>query len=135
MKRKENHDVIKAFHRLTDAAEAYVNRSPRVKRIQEQRQAPLEAIGDAQLILSVYQLPQESPIQRSLSKENKDPKLQREVKAMRDTLKALDKNLRPVATELEALQERAGKAKTLLERALSTHRLEDYAEAGQDHAA
>jgi hypothetical protein len=35
MKRKENQDLIKAFQRLTDAAEAYVNRSPRVKRIQE----------------------------------------------------------------------------------------------------
>ena len=33
----DNHDVIKAFHRLTDAAEAYVNRSPRVKRIQVER--------------------------------------------------------------------------------------------------
>jgi hypothetical protein len=53
MKRKENHDLIKAFHRLTDAAEQYVNRSPRVKRIQEQRSALLEAIGHAQLILSV----------------------------------------------------------------------------------
>jgi hypothetical protein len=65
MKRKENHDVIKAFHRLTDAAEEYVNRSPRVKRIQEQRTALLDAIANAQLILSVQHLPKESSSERS----------------------------------------------------------------------
>jgi len=127
MKRKENHDVIKAFHRLTDAAEAYVNRSPRVKRIQEQRSALLEAIGHAQLILSVHQLPNDPSNKRSSPKDNTASMLESEVKAMRDRLKALDRNLRPVATELEAVQQRARKASTLLDTALARHRSEDEA--------
>jgi hypothetical protein len=122
MKRKENHDVIKAFYRLTDAAEQYVNRSPRVKRIQEQRSALLEAIGHAQLILSVHQLPNEPSSERSSPKDNRASRLESEVKAMRDRLKALDRSLRPVATELEAVQQRARKASTLLDTILARHR-------------
>jgi hypothetical protein len=45
MKRKDNHDVVNAFHRLTDAAEQHVNRFPRLKRIQEQRSVLLDAIS------------------------------------------------------------------------------------------
>ena len=126
MKRKENHDVIKAFHRLTDAAEQYVNRSPRVKRIQEQRSALLDAIANAQLILSVHQLPKEPASERSSSKD-KAPVLEKEVKAMRERLTALDKNLKPVSKELEALQQQAGKARTLLDTALARHSSEDEA--------
>jgi chromosome segregation ATPase len=129
MKRKENADVIKAFHRLTEAAETYVNRAPRVKRIQEQRSALLDAIADAQLVLSVHQLPKELPSERSSPKDNKTPKLEFEVKALRQALNALDKNLRPVATELESLQQRAGKARMLLDTALTKHRSEDNDEA------
>jgi predicted nucleic acid-binding Zn-ribbon protein len=126
MKRKENHDVIKAFHRLTDAAEQYVNRSPRVKRIQEQRSALLDAIANAQLILSVHQLPKEPSSEGSSSKD-KVPVLEKEVTAMRERLTALDKNLKPVSKELEALQQQAGKARTLLDTALARHRSEDEA--------
>jgi predicted nucleic acid-binding Zn-ribbon protein len=122
MKRKDNPDLIKAFHRLTDAAEAYVNRSPRVKRIQEQRSALLDAIADAQLFLSVHQLPKESSSERSGSKDNRTPMLERELKSLQHTFEALDRNLRPVSMELEALQQRAGKAKALLESALVKHR-------------
>lgn len=71
MARKHNHDVIKAFHRLTDAAEAYVNRSPRVKRIQAERSTLLDAIANAQLVLSVHQLPKETASERP-SKSQKD---------------------------------------------------------------
>jgi hypothetical protein len=49
---KDNHDVIKAFHHLTYAAEAYVNRSPRVKCIPTGRSDLLDAIANAQLALS-----------------------------------------------------------------------------------
>jgi hypothetical protein len=125
MQRKENQDLIKAFQRLTDAAEQYVNGSPRVKRIQEQRSALLEAIGHAQLILSVHQLPKEPSSERSSPKDNRASMLESEVKAMRNRLKALDRTLRPVATELEAVQQRARKARTLLDTALARHRGED----------
>src|SRR6476469_1544920 len=119
MKRKDNQDVIKTFHRLTNAAEAYVSRSPRVKRIQEQRSALVDAIADAQLILSVHQLPKESVSERSSSKAHKAPTLEKEMKALRDKLKAIDRSLRPVSEELGTLQQRAGKARMLLKSALA----------------
>lgn len=82
MKRKDNHDVVKAFHRLTGAAEQYVNRSPRVKRIQEQRSVLLDAIANAQFILSVHQLPKESSRERpSSATDNRTSQLEKEVKA------------------------------------------------------
>jgi hypothetical protein len=69
MARKDTHDVITAIRRLTDAAEECVNRSPRVKRIQDQRSALLDAIADAQLALSVHRLPKEpAPKTRSLNR-------------------------------------------------------------------
>ena len=55
---KDNHDVFKAFHHLTYAAEAYVNRSPRVKRIPTGRSDLLDAIANAQLALSGSSAPQ-----------------------------------------------------------------------------
>jgi chromosome segregation ATPase len=125
MKRKDNQDVIKTFHRLTNAAEAYVSRSPRVKRIQEQRSALVDAIADAQLILSVHQLPKESVSERSSSKAHKAPTLEKEMKTLRDKLKAIDRSLRPVSSELEALQQRAEKARMLLNSALAKHGSKD----------
>jgi predicted RNase H-like nuclease (RuvC/YqgF family) len=105
---------------LTDAAEQYVNRSPRIKRIQEQRSTLLDAIANAQLILSVHQLPKEPSNERSSTKD-KAPVLEKEVKAMRERLTALDKNLKPVSKELEALEKQAGKARTLIDTALAKH--------------
>lgn len=58
MKRKDNHDVVRTFQQLT-TAEDFVNRSPRVKRIQAERSSLLAAITDAQLVLSVHRLPQD----------------------------------------------------------------------------
>src|SRR5262245_816618 len=124
MKRKDNPDVIKTFHRLTNAAETYVSRSPRVKRIQEQRSALVDAIAAAQLILSVHQLPKESVSERSSSKV---PTREKEMKTLRDKLKAIDRSLRPVSSELEALQQRAEKARMLLNSALAKHGSKDDA--------
>ena len=121
MKRKENHDVIKAFNRLTDAAEDYVNRSPRVKRIQEQRSALLDAIAHAQLLLSVHQLPKEPSNERPSSKDARAPMLKKELKRIQNTFKDFNRSLRPVSAELEALQERAAKARALLESVLAKH--------------
>ena len=39
MKRRPSHDVWEAFHMVTDAAENFVNRSPRSKRLETERQA------------------------------------------------------------------------------------------------
>lgn len=126
MARKNNHDVIKAFHRLTDAAEAYVNRSPRVKRIQAERSTLLDAIANAQLVLSVHQLPKETASERptKLRKDNSRALLEKELKETRATLHRLARRLRPVSHELEALQTRAKKVNDLLDRALLMHEQE-----------
>jgi hypothetical protein len=57
MKQRPSHEVWEAFHSITDAAEDFVNRSPRLKRLEPERQALLDAIRRAQLVLSVNRLP------------------------------------------------------------------------------
>jgi len=47
------------LQRVTVAADAFVNRAPRVKRIEDERIALLQAITDAQLVLSVHRLPED----------------------------------------------------------------------------
>ncbi len=56
MKRRPSQDVWEAFHIVTDAAENFVNRSPRSKRLETERQVLLDAIRRAQLLLSVSRL-------------------------------------------------------------------------------
>jgi hypothetical protein len=129
MSRKDKHDVIQAFYRLTEAAEGYVNRSPRVKRIQEQRSRLLDAIADAQLVLSVHRLPKETESKGSPKARRNDAKREKELETMRATLDDLTKQLRPLANDLEGIQTRAEKVKAVLEGALSHHQTE------QDQAA
>jgi hypothetical protein len=57
MKRQQSHDPWEALLAITEAAERFVNRSPRSKRLEAERQALLDAITQAQLILSVKRLP------------------------------------------------------------------------------
>jgi hypothetical protein len=58
----ENRDVVRAFQRLTNAADNFVNGAPKVKRIEAERAAlldaiTLDAITHAELVLSVHGLP------------------------------------------------------------------------------
>jgi|RhiMetdeSRZDD1v2_1073273.scaffolds.fasta_scaffold425359_2 hypothetical protein len=130
MARKDNNDVLKAFHRLTEAAEEYVNRSPQVKRIQTQRSTLLDAISNAQLVLSVHRLPEESASERSkrASKESSTAALEKKLNDTRAAFHQLERRLRPVSSELEALHMRAQKAKNLLDRALAEQQEQDDAE-------
>ena len=122
MARKDTHDVIKVFHRLTDAAEAYVNRSPRVQRIQTERAALLEAIADAQLVLSVHRLPKEPVSERPIATRKDNGKaLEKELKKTRAALQELQRRVRPVSGELQVLHTRAHRAKVLLDTALAEH--------------
>src|SRR5437868_815436 len=57
MARQDNPDVVGALQQLTDAADDFVNRAPRVKRIEDERAALLNAITHAELVLSVHRLP------------------------------------------------------------------------------
>ena len=64
MKRQRSTEPWDALLSITDAAERFVNRSPRVKRLEGERQALLDAIRQAQLLLSVKRfstLPQSKP--------------------------------------------------------------------------
>ena len=46
-----------SLNTVTDAAERFVNRTPRIKRLEAERQALLDAIRQAQLLLSVQRWP------------------------------------------------------------------------------
>lgn len=53
MKRQRSTEPWDALRSITDEAERFVNRSPRSKRLEAERQALLDAIRQAQLLLSV----------------------------------------------------------------------------------
>jgi hypothetical protein len=57
MKRFRPPETWEAFLGITNAAERFVNRSPRSKRLEGERQALLDAIRQAQLVLSVKRMP------------------------------------------------------------------------------
>jgi hypothetical protein len=57
MKRRSSEDSWQVFNSVTDAAERFVNHSPRLKRLEAERQVLLDAIRRAQLLLSVTRLP------------------------------------------------------------------------------
>ena len=57
MKRRPSQDPWEAFEGITNAAERFVNHSPRLKRLEAERQILLDAIRRAQLLLSVKGLP------------------------------------------------------------------------------
>jgi hypothetical protein len=57
MKRGSVDDSWQALTSVTDAAERFVNHSPRLKRLEPERQVLLDAIRRAQLLLSVKRLP------------------------------------------------------------------------------
>ena len=63
MKRQRSTEPWDALLAITDAAERFVNRSPRLKRLEAERQALLDAIRQAQLLLSVkrFSTPQSKP--------------------------------------------------------------------------
>ena len=57
MKRRSSEDLWQVLNSVTDAAERFVNHSPRLKRLEPERQVLLDAIRRAQLLLSVKRLP------------------------------------------------------------------------------
>ncbi|HEY7129009.1 MAG TPA: hypothetical protein VH332_05025 [Nitrospira sp.] len=57
MKRRWSQDSWQALNSLTNAAERFVNHTPRLKRLEGERQALLDAIRQAQLLLSVKRWP------------------------------------------------------------------------------
>ncbi|HMU54663.1 MAG TPA: hypothetical protein PKA61_06640 [Nitrospira sp.] len=54
--------IVEMLEHLTDAAERFVNRVPRLKKHEAERQALLDAITQAQLILSVHMVSSHQPV-------------------------------------------------------------------------
>jgi uncharacterized protein YlxW (UPF0749 family) len=107
-----------AFQRLTDAAEQFVNRAPRVKRIQEQRAVLLDAIANAQLVLSVQRLPKDTRRESSRTSEKSSAEVKQQLKDTQGTLRELQQRLRPLSTDLNKLHDGAKKALASLQHAL-----------------
>jgi hypothetical protein len=125
MKRQDEQDLVRACHRLLLAAEAFVNRAPRAKRLDAERSALLEAIGEAQLVLSVHRLPQEEEEKtqhRRASDADAAAASSKAVTRLKATLEELRRRLGPVAEDLEAMQQRARKAQTAIETSLRAAR-------------
>lgn len=122
-------DLIEALHRLTNAAEVFVNRSPKVKRLEAERSALLDAIAAAQLTLSVRRLPKETRSERPASPSDSKhrARLEAALKQAEARMTELQRALRPLSGELEALKAGADRAKALL------HKMETS--EPQDHAA
>lgn len=119
-KHQDGRDVLEVFQRLSTAAEEYVNRSPKVKRIEAQRSALLDAIANAQLILSVQRLPKETarPSTANANRADNTARLEAQLKTCQAALKGLDRRLRPLALELDDLSSRLQDLKVSLEDAL-----------------
>ena len=111
--------MLEVFQRLSTAAEEYVNRSPKVKRIEAQRSALLDAIANAQLILSVQRLPKETARPSAANANPTDTaRLEAQLKTSQAALKGLDRRLRPLAVELDDMSSRLQDLKVSLEDAL-----------------
>jgi hypothetical protein len=64
MKQRSSENSWHALTSVTDAAERFVNRTPRLKRLETERQALLDAIRQAQLVLSVKRWSPATPVAR-----------------------------------------------------------------------
>lgn len=71
MKRVTLHEIVDALREITNSAEQFVNRAPQSKRLATERQALLDAITTAQLVLSVHQRPPEEAEAISLNSKAK----------------------------------------------------------------
>ena len=92
-----------------------------MKRIQAERSSLLDAITDAQLVLSVHPLPQDKdPEPKPATKSKSTSLLEEQIQRAKATLTELERRLRPLRVELEGLQSRVQNAQALLENALAT---------------
>ncbi|MBD0316574.1 MAG: hypothetical protein ICV75_07775 [Nitrospiraceae bacterium] len=128
MAQKSRRDFIERVQRLTDAAELYVNRSPKVKRLEAERSALLDAIADVQLALSVQRLPPvpaaERPAPSSDSKQTS--RLKAALKQAEVRMTESQRSLSRLSDDLQTLQANADRAKAWLD-TLQEHEPQDKA--------
>ena len=119
-KKEDGRDFIEVVLRLAAAAEEYVNRSPKVKRLEAQRTALLDAIAGVQLQLSVHRLPPvtgREPAGKPARPEQ-TAALEVELKRSQTMLKELDRRLRPLTARLGEVSAQVNDVKASLEQAL-----------------
>lgn len=128
-KHSSNHDLVQACRSLADAAESFVNRAPRVKRLEAEREALFDALSHAQLVLSVNQIPKKPD-----EKPSKQERILRETKGVekqlkhsqtalatsRHVLEQLEGLLNSVTASLDELQDKAKQAQTIVKTALNS---------------
>ncbi len=109
-------DLVEACQRLADAAETFVNRAPRQKRLEGKRLALFDALAHAQLVLSVTRLPQrpEEALTRPRKWQRESKHLAENVNHLKAELaksqqarEQLDWLLQPLATTLEEIKDKA----------------------------
>ena len=119
-KKQDGRDFIKVVLRLAAAAEEYVNRSPKVRRLEAQRTALLDAIADVQLQLSVHRLPPVTAREPAgkPARPEQTATLEAELKRSQTMLKELDRRLRPLTAQLDEVSRQVKNVKGSLEQAL-----------------
>lgn len=120
-------DLLEACRRLAEAAETFVNRAPRQKRIEAERSALFDALAHAQLVLSVTRL---QVTDKGPSKREKPPRETRleeqlkrsqgELARSRHALEQLDWLMQPVTASLDELQNKAKRAQTIVKTTLNS---------------
>ena len=114
--KKATPDLIEACQRLAEAAETFVNRAPRQKRLEHERSALFDAPSHAQLVLSVTRLPQHrvqaSP--KPVARQQEAQQLAEDVNQLKTELaksqqarEKLDRLIQPLTTTLEEIKDKA----------------------------
>ena len=115
--RKATPELIEACQRLAEAAETFMNRAPRQKRLEHERSALFDALSHAQLVLSVTRLPQrrDQASPKPAARQQEAKQLAEEVNQLKTELaksqqarEQLDWLIQPLATTLEEIKDKAG---------------------------
>ncbi|HEX5545007.1 MAG TPA: hypothetical protein VFX10_05870 [Nitrospira sp.] len=117
MSRHTTDELAAAFRRLADTAETFVNRAPKQKRLDAERSALLDAISHAQLVLSVYRIPNKTAADKSSMSHSPKNNAWSEKRSqkLQEQVRQLELRLETETGEREALQQKVKKAKDILE--------------------
>ena len=114
--KKATPDLIEACRRLAEAAETFINRAPRQKRLENERSALFDALSHAQLVLSVTRLPQHrdqaspKPVARQQEAQQRAEdvnQLKTELAKSQQAREKLDWLIQPLTMTLEEIKDKA----------------------------
>lgn len=119
MARRQDDDAWATFQQLLSAADAFVNRAPKMKRIDAERTALLDAIGKAQLTLSVRQLPDPRRPSKAAAETVNVDRLKSELQTATRRNTALQSELRGVKSSIETARRSVTEAEARVDKALT----------------